>query len=97
MSKSGLIGLALVLPLKIASTVRAKDASLSGGSPSKPAASAALSAVVDGLPERTVGRKGPPICVGKPAKGNDTILGSLRRRQHNFGRNISAQSASAPV
>jgi hypothetical protein len=34
-------------------------------------------------------RKGPPIYVAERAKGNDTILGSLRRRQHNFGRNIS--------
>jgi Putative beta-barrel porin-2, OmpL-like. bbp2 len=34
MGKSGLIGLALVLPVAIASTVQAKDSSTSGGSPS---------------------------------------------------------------
>jgi hypothetical protein len=52
------------------------------------------SAVIDGLPERTVGGKGPPIYVAERAKGNDTILGSLRRRQHNFGRNISTHMLS---
>jgi hypothetical protein len=33
MSKSGLIGLTLALPIAIASPVQAKDTSLSGGSP----------------------------------------------------------------
>ncbi len=44
MSKSGLMGLALVLPIAIASTLQAKDTSVSGGSPSSNSSSDSSSA-----------------------------------------------------